>query len=89
MLGTWTGRSSRSSRREAILLAIAIGLVLARGRELEAIRELTAEDGAGDELDTRVRHLQERLTASEFELDQQTRNVVLSRRPHGRRHPAS
>jgi two-component system, OmpR family, phosphate regulon sensor histidine kinase PhoR len=60
---------------EAILLAIAIGLVLARGRELEAIRELTDDDVAADDLDTRVRHLRERLTASEFELDQQTRNA--------------
>ncbi len=59
----------------AILLAIAIGLVLARGRELETIRELTAKDDAGDDLATRVRHVQERLTASEFELDQQTRNA--------------
>lgn len=60
---------------EAILLAIAIGVVLARGRELETIRELTDEDGAGDDLDGRVRHLRERLTASEFELDQQSRNA--------------
>jgi two-component system phosphate regulon sensor histidine kinase PhoR len=59
----------------AILLAIAIGLALARGRELETIRELTANDDAGDDLATRVRHVQERLTASEFELDQQTRNA--------------
>jgi two-component system phosphate regulon sensor histidine kinase PhoR len=60
---------------QAILLAIAIGLVLARGRELETIRELTDRDDAGDDLAARVRRLQERLTASEFELDQQTRNA--------------
>ena len=60
---------------QAILLAIAVGLVLARGRELETIRELTDRDDAGDDLAARVRRLQERLTASEFELDQQTRNA--------------
>jgi two-component system phosphate regulon sensor histidine kinase PhoR len=60
---------------EAILLAIAIGLVFARGRELDAIRDLTEGAAADDDLETRVRHLQERLTASEFELDQQTRNA--------------
>ena len=60
---------------QAILLAIAIGLVLARGRELETIRELTDREDAGDDLAARVRRLQERLTASEFELDQQTRNA--------------
>jgi two-component system phosphate regulon sensor histidine kinase PhoR len=60
---------------EAILLAIAIAVLLARGRELEAIRELTDRDDAGDDLAARVRHLRERLTESEFELDQQARNA--------------
>ena len=60
---------------QAILLAIAIGVALARGRELESVRELTGRDDAGDDLAARVRRLQERLTASEFELDQQTRNA--------------
>ena len=59
---------------QAILLAIAIGFVLARGRELESIGALLKE-GASDDLAARVRRLQERLTASEFELDQQTRNA--------------
>jgi two-component system, OmpR family, phosphate regulon sensor histidine kinase PhoR len=60
---------------QAILLAIAIGVALARGRELESVRELTGRSEAGDDLAARVRRLQERLTASEFELDQQTRNA--------------
>jgi two-component system phosphate regulon sensor histidine kinase PhoR len=59
----------------AILLAIAIWLVLQRGSELETIRELTDHDDAGKDLATRVRRLQERLTASEVELDQQARNA--------------
>ena len=59
----------------AILLAIAIALVLARGRELETIHNLTNPGDAGDDLATRVRRLQERLSTSEFELDQQARNA--------------
>jgi two-component system phosphate regulon sensor histidine kinase PhoR len=60
---------------QAILLAIAVGIVFARGRELEAIRELTDRDDQSVDLAARVRRLQERLTASEFELDQQVRNA--------------
>ncbi len=59
----------------AIFLAIAVALALARGRELAAIRKLTEGGDAGDELAARVRRLQERLTASEVELDQQARNA--------------
>ena len=59
----------------AIFLAIATALVLARGRELQTIRTLTDKGDAGDDLAARVRRLQERLTASEFELDQQARNA--------------
>lgn len=63
---------------QAILLALALAVVLARGRELEAIRDLTArggDDGAGGDLPARVRRLQDRLRDSEFELDQQVRNA--------------
>jgi two-component system phosphate regulon sensor histidine kinase PhoR len=60
---------------EAILLAIAIGIILDRGRQLDAIRDLTAQDAATDDVAARVRRLQERLAASEFELDQQVRNA--------------
>src|SRR5215211_2058265 len=60
---------------QAILLAIAVGVIFARGRELDAIRDLIAEDGSSVDLATRVRRIQERLTASEFELDQQVRNA--------------
>jgi two-component system, OmpR family, phosphate regulon sensor histidine kinase PhoR len=60
---------------QAILLAIAIGIILDRGRQLDAIRDLTAADGTTDDLAVRVRRLQERLTLSEFELDQQVRNA--------------
>jgi two-component system phosphate regulon sensor histidine kinase PhoR len=60
---------------EAILLAIAFGMILDRGRQLDAIRDLTAQDDATDDVAARVRRLQERLAASEFELDQQVRNA--------------
>jgi two-component system, OmpR family, phosphate regulon sensor histidine kinase PhoR len=59
----------------AILLAIAVGVMLDRGRQLDAIRDLTAAGATSDDLAVRVRRLQERLTASEFELDQQVRNA--------------
>ena len=59
----------------AILLAIAVGVMLERGRQLEAIRDLTRADATSDDLAVRVRRLQERLTASEFELDQQVGNA--------------
>ena len=60
---------------EAILLAIAIGVILDRGRQLDAIRDLTAPEATTHDAAARVRRLQERLTASEFELDQQVRNA--------------
>jgi two-component system, OmpR family, phosphate regulon sensor histidine kinase PhoR len=60
---------------QAILLALAIGVALGRGRDLDAIRELTSESGLGGDLPARVRQLRERLAASEFELDQQVRNA--------------
>jgi two-component system phosphate regulon sensor histidine kinase PhoR len=59
----------------AILLAIAFGIILDRGRQLDAIREQTASGATSEDLSVRVRRLQERLTASEFELDQQVRNA--------------
>jgi PAS domain-containing protein len=60
---------------QAILLALALGVALSRGRELEAIRELTSESDLDGDVPDRVRHLRERLAASEFELDQQVRNA--------------
>jgi two-component system, OmpR family, phosphate regulon sensor histidine kinase PhoR len=60
---------------QAILLALAIGVALGRGRDLDAIRELTNESGLGGDLPARVRQLRERLAGSEFELDQQVRNA--------------
>jgi two-component system phosphate regulon sensor histidine kinase PhoR len=60
---------------QAILLAIALGVALGRGRDLEAIRDLTTESELGGDLPARVRQLRERLAASEFELDQQVRNA--------------
>ena len=59
----------------AILLAIVTGLFFDRDRQLDAIRDLTAEEFTSDDLSVRVRRLQERVTASEFELDQQVRNA--------------
>ena len=58
-----------------ILLAVAIGIAIGRGRDLEAIREVTTAAELGGDLPSRVRQLRERLTASEFELDQQVRNA--------------
>jgi two-component system phosphate regulon sensor histidine kinase PhoR len=60
---------------QAILLALAIGVALARGRDLEAISELTSDPELGGDAPARVRQLRERLAASEFELDQQVRNA--------------
>jgi two-component system, OmpR family, phosphate regulon sensor histidine kinase PhoR len=60
---------------QAILLALAIGVALGRGRDLDAIRELTSESEFGGDLPSRVRQLRERLAGSEFELDQQVRNA--------------
>jgi two-component system phosphate regulon sensor histidine kinase PhoR len=59
---------------QAIFLAIVVGVVLARDRELDTIRTLTDTDDA-DDLAPRVRHLRDRLTATEVELDQQPRNA--------------
>jgi len=59
----------------AILLAIAIGIVFDRNRQLDAIRDLTDDEATTDDLAVRVRRLQERLTKSEFEVDQQVRNA--------------
>ena len=59
----------------AILLAIALGIILDRNRQLDAIREQTAGEATSDDLAIRVRRIQQRLTASEFELDQQVRNA--------------
>jgi two-component system, OmpR family, phosphate regulon sensor histidine kinase PhoR len=59
----------------AILLAIVTGLFFERDRQLDAIRGLTVGESTSDDLSVRVRRLQERLTASEFELDQQVRNA--------------
>jgi two-component system, OmpR family, phosphate regulon sensor histidine kinase PhoR len=55
-----------------VLLAIAVSAVVDRGRRLDAIRTLTAADETSEDLDVRVRHLQERVRASESELDQRT-----------------
>ncbi|HEX3428093.1 MAG TPA: histidine kinase dimerization/phospho-acceptor domain-containing protein, partial [Candidatus Limnocylindrales bacterium] len=66
----------------AIALAVAIGVALDRGRELEAARDAvlggaSANDGSSaptSEVPILVRRMRERLEASEFELDQQVRN---------------
>jgi two-component system phosphate regulon sensor histidine kinase PhoR len=55
----------------AILLAITVGVAVERGRRLDEVRRLTATDATSDDLALRIRRLQERLTASELELDQQ------------------
>ncbi len=60
---------------EAILIAVAVWMVLARRRELRAIRELIDQDDGGADPTVRIRELRERLAASEFELDQQIRNA--------------
>jgi two-component system phosphate regulon sensor histidine kinase PhoR len=60
---------------QAVLLALAIGVILGRGRDLDAIRDLTDAPGERPDLPARVRRLKDRLVASEFELDQQVRNA--------------
>ncbi|HET9346471.1 MAG TPA: ATP-binding protein [Candidatus Limnocylindrales bacterium] len=60
---------------QAILLAIAVGIIFDRNRKLDAVRDLTGDEATTDDLGVRVRRLHERLTRSEFELDQQVRNA--------------
>jgi two-component system phosphate regulon sensor histidine kinase PhoR len=68
----------------AIALAVAIGAALDRERQLTAARaafdpaSARREEAPDAEVDlpTAVRHLRERLEASEFELDQQVRNAA-------------
>jgi two-component system phosphate regulon sensor histidine kinase PhoR len=66
----------------AIGLALAIGLVIDRERQLDAAREAILRGTSGiadtnpdEDLPTIVRRLRERLEASEFALDQQVRNA--------------
>jgi len=66
----------------AIGLALAIGLVIDRERQLDAAREAVlrgpsgiADANTAEDLPTIVRRLRERLEASEFALDQQVRNA--------------
>lgn len=59
----------------AILLAAAVAIALARGRELDAIRALTDGVDSSADTDARVRRIVARLAGSEFELDQQVRNA--------------
>src|SRR4051812_23611008 len=66
----------------AIGLALSIGLVVDRERQLDAARDAALRNPAAgsdlrteDDLPTLVRHLRARLDASEFELDQQVRNA--------------
>jgi len=60
---------------QAILLAIAVGVILERGRVLDSIRALSGEGDKSGDLAIRVRHLRERVEASEFALDEQARNA--------------
>jgi two-component system phosphate regulon sensor histidine kinase PhoR len=62
----------------AILLAVAVSLVLARGKELAVVRDLTVgyvEGGSTEDVTGRVRRLREQLTATRIELGQQTRSI--------------
>ena len=62
----------------AVLLAVAVSLVRSRGRELDAIRDLTVghvEGGSTEDVTGRVRRLRERVAASRLELDRQVRNA--------------
>jgi two-component system, OmpR family, phosphate regulon sensor histidine kinase PhoR len=58
----------------AILLAVAVAVVLARGRELGTIRELTQGNGTDEHVAVGVRRLRERLRTTELELNQQIGN---------------
>ena len=66
----------------AIALAAAVALVIDRERQLDAARDAILRNASPaidarpeDDLPTLVRHLRDRLEASEFELDQQVRNA--------------
>jgi two-component system phosphate regulon sensor histidine kinase PhoR len=61
---------------QGILLAIAIGVVFARGRVLREIDELTRTvGGAGGDLQSRIRRLVQQAAAAEWELGQQVENA--------------
>ncbi len=54
---------------QAVLLAIAIGVAIGRGRTIDDIREATEPRATGDDLGGRVRRLIEEADAATFELD--------------------
>ncbi len=69
---------------EAILIAVAVGVALARGRTLDAIAERLVDTGAGssvgapppDDLIDAVARLRRRADAAEFALDQRLRDLA-------------
>lgn len=68
---------------QAVLIAIAVGMLLARGRTLDAIRtQLAGSGGAealpvdGEALADQVARLQRRATAAEYSLDQRLRDLA-------------
>jgi two-component system phosphate regulon sensor histidine kinase PhoR len=61
---------------QAILLAIAVGIALSRGRSLDAIRALTRMESPSDDVLTRVRREIKRADAAEWELAQQRRDTA-------------
>ncbi len=61
---------------QAVLLAFAVGVVIARGRALEDIREATEGRATGADLGGRVRKLIEETDAANFELDGVRRDLA-------------
>jgi two-component system phosphate regulon sensor histidine kinase PhoR len=61
---------------QAIVIAIVLVQALGRGRALDAIREETGGDGAGEDLAARVRRVLERAETAEWELGQQRRDAA-------------
>ncbi len=60
----------------ASLLALAIAVAIQRGRELEEIRDQTADRAAGDDLPGRVRRLIEDADTARFQLDGARRDLA-------------
>ncbi len=61
---------------QAVLLAIAVGIAISRGRALDDIREGTEGRAIGDDLGGRVRKLIEEADAAAFELDGARRDLA-------------
>lgn len=76
MLGDMDGAVILFIVLQAVLLAIAVGIAISRGRALDDIRDGTEGRAIGDDLGGRVRKLIEEADAAAFELDGTRRDLA-------------